>query len=143
MALTKVLSVGPDGRAQAAPYSSAFSPSQYLKSLRTRPCFHVHTHWLVFLVYAVFSVLVAFQSYGSLVPASCPAQVEETFAKCCASVPTDALRRHLLAMAPSPEAFLTCRGGFARSLAALNACSYVLGIGDRHLENFLLDTTTG
>ena len=35
------------------------------------------------------------------------------------------------------------RGGFARSLATLNACSYVLGIGDRHLDNFLLDTTTG
>ncbi len=35
------------------------------------------------------------------------------------------------------------RGGFARSLATLNACTYVLGIGDRHLDNFLLDTTTG
>ncbi|CAM9867085.1 unnamed protein product, partial [Ectocarpus fasciculatus] len=71
------------------------------------------------------------------------AKVEEVFATCCAAVPTDALRKHLLAMAPSPEAFLTCRGGFARSLATLNACSYVLGIGDRHLDNFLLDTTTG
>ena len=38
---------------------------------------------------------------------------------------------------------LRLRGGFARSLATLNACSYVLGIGDRHLDNFLLDTTTG
>lgn len=65
------------------------------------------------------------------------------FAECCSAVPTDALRRHLLAMAPGPEAFLTCRGGFARSLAALSACSYVLGIGDRHLDNFLLDTTSG
>eukprot|EP00752_Nemacystus_decipiens_P003549 g3275.t1 len=70
-------------------------------------------------------------------------EVENLFKACCATVPTDALRRHLLAMAPSPEAFLTCRGGFARSLATLNACSYVLGIGDRHLDNFLLDTTTG
>eukprot|EP00903_Cladosiphon_okamuranus_P011333 g10683.t1 len=70
-------------------------------------------------------------------------EVENMFHACCASVPTDALRRQLLAMAPFPEAFLTCRGGFARSLATLNACSYVLGIGDRHLDNFLLDTTTG
>ncbi|CAN0062863.1 unnamed protein product, partial [Hapterophycus canaliculatus] len=60
-----------------------------------------------------------------------------------ATTPTDTLRQHLLAMAPSPEAFLTCRRGFARSLATLNACSYVLGIGDRHLDNFLLDTSTG
>lgn len=58
-------------------------------------------------------------------------------------MPSDVLRRHLLAMAPSPEAFLTCRGGFARSLATLSACCYIMGIGDRHLDNFLLDTTTG
>ncbi len=30
-----------------------------------------------------------------------------------------------------------------RSYAAATACAYVLGIGDRHLENFLLDTKTG
>ena len=36
-------------------------------------------------------------------------KVENVFNACCATVPTDALRRHLLAMAPSPEAFLTCR----------------------------------
>lgn len=71
------------------------------------------------------------------------AKVEANFAERCASVPTDILRRHLLKMAPSPEAFLTCRGGFARSLATLSACCYVMGIGDRHLDNFLLDTTTG
>lgn len=39
--------------------------------------------------------------------------------------------------------FELVRRGFARSLATLNACSYILGIGDRHLDNFLLDTSSG
>ncbi|CAM9666394.1 unnamed protein product, partial [Sphacelaria rigidula] len=69
--------------------------------------------------------------------------VEANFEERRAAMPSDVLRRHLLAMAPSPEAFLTCRGGFARSLATLSACCYIMGIGDRHLDNFLLDTTTG
>lgn len=70
-------------------------------------------------------------------------KVEANFEERRAAMPTDILRQHLLAMAPSPEAFLTCRGGFARSLATLSACCYIMGIGDRHLDNFLLDTTTG
>ncbi|CAM9285642.1 unnamed protein product [Discosporangium mesarthrocarpum] len=70
-------------------------------------------------------------------------QVETTFQACVDMVPGDALRRHLMAMAPGPEAFITVRGGFARSLATLSMCSYVLGIGDRHLDNFLLDTGSG
>jgi DNA-dependent protein kinase catalytic subunit len=31
----------------------------------------------------------------------------------------------------------------ARSLAAFCTSSYVLGIGDRHLDNFLMDLTDG
>ncbi|KAG5192986.1 kinase-like domain-containing protein [Tribonema minus] len=50
---------------------------------------------------------------------------------------------HFLAMAPSPQAFLTVRAAFARSLAVFNVCAYIVGIGDRHLDNFLLDLTTG
>ena len=56
-----------------------------------------------------------------------------------ALAPADALRRALLAAAAYPEAFLHLRRQYARSLAAFNICSYVLGIGDRHLDNFLLD----
>ena len=35
------------------------------------------------------------------------------------------------------------RSLFARSLAALTACAHILGIGDRHLDNFLLSLSTG
>jgi DNA-dependent protein kinase catalytic subunit len=46
-------------------------------------------------------------------------------------------------MGRGPESYLAIRSQFARTLAATSMCSYVLGIGDRHLENFLVDQTTG
>jgi len=55
----------------------------------------------------------------------------------------DYLRQSIFRLAASPEAFLMLRSEFAKSLAAINICSYILGIGDRHLENFLLDMSTG
>ncbi|KAF9416916.1 hypothetical protein BGZ94_010081, partial [Podila epigama] len=53
------------------------------------------------------------------------------------------LRYAIARLASSPEAFLKLRSEFAKSLAAINVCSYILGIGDRHLENFLLDMSNG
>jgi len=58
-------------------------------------------------------------------------------------LPWDVLRRQLCALAPGPEAFLTFRNELARSLAVWSMAGYVLGIGDRHLDNFLLDTSCG
>ncbi|KAG0293742.1 hypothetical protein BGZ96_002384 [Linnemannia gamsii] len=55
----------------------------------------------------------------------------------------DLLRQSIVRLAASPEAFLMLRSEFAKSLAAVNICSYILGIGDRHLENFLVDLSTG
>ncbi|CAM9347147.1 unnamed protein product, partial [Choristocarpus tenellus] len=83
------------------------------------------------------------ERYHKMFKESSRQQVEETFNACVSMIPGNALRHHLLTMAPGPEAFLTVRGGFARSLAVLSICSYVLGIGDRHLDNFLLDTSSG
>eukprot|EP00743_Colponemidia_sp_Colp-15_P008934 GILK01009748.1.p1 GENE.GILK01009748.1~~GILK01009748.1.p1 ORF type:complete len:1463 (+),score=312.38 GILK01009748.1:308-4390(+) len=60
-----------------------------------------------------------------------------------ALVPWDLLRSGVLSLASSPEAFLSLRTTFARSLSSFSSVAYVLGIGDRHLENFLLDTTDG
>jgi DNA-dependent protein kinase catalytic subunit len=55
----------------------------------------------------------------------------------------DLLRACVFAMSASPEAYLALRSHFARTLATFNIASYIIGIGDRHLENFLLDMKTG
>ncbi|XP_065180580.1 DNA-dependent protein kinase catalytic subunit-like [Sycon ciliatum] len=57
-----------------------------------------------------------------------------------AAVPWDILRRAYVDMSSSAESFLLLRENFARTLGTINVCQYVLGIGDRHLSNFMLDT---
>ena len=43
----------------------------------------------------------------------------------------------------TPEAFLSIKNNFIKSYGTFAICSYILGIGDRHLENFLIDVTDG
>jgi DNA-dependent protein kinase catalytic subunit len=57
--------------------------------------------------------------------------------------PVDLLRAALLRTAPSPEGFLAVRARCLRSLAAISVAGYVVGIGDRHLDNFLFDRSDG
>ena len=54
-----------------------------------------------------------------------------------------ALRRALLQAAGSPDAFLAMRSRYAASLAASCVCGWIAGVGDRHLQNILLDVRTG
>lgn len=60
-----------------------------------------------------------------------------------AMVPEGLMRRAILDMSFSPEAFICIRHEFARSLSALSITSYILGIGDRHMDNFLLNSANG
>jgi len=55
----------------------------------------------------------------------------------------DLLRRGIMALSSGPEAYLLIRSQFARSLAAFSIGSYIIGIGDRHLDNFLLNLSNG
>lgn len=72
-----------------------------------------------------------------------PQKVAEIFRKIEALVPDDSLSRSFLNLSASNEAFFILRNNFARTHAVLCVVHYLLGIGDRHLSNFLIDTTTG
>ena len=50
---------------------------------------------------------------------------------------------HFLHMTTSPEAFFHLRREFLSSLCAFNCCSYISGVGDRHLDNLMLNTKNG
>nr|XP_061809878.1 DNA-dependent protein kinase catalytic subunit-like [Nerophis lumbriciformis] len=66
-----------------------------------------------------------------------------TFSKVLQCVPADLLKRAFLKMCNSPEAFLSLRSHFISSHALLCISHWVLGIGDRHLSNFMINTETG
>uniref|UniRef100_A0A8C3TYH6 DNA-dependent protein kinase catalytic subunit n=1 Tax=Catharus ustulatus TaxID=91951 RepID=A0A8C3TYH6_CATUS len=59
------------------------------------------------------------------------------------SVPEDLLRRAFVKMSTSPEAFLALRSHFASSHALMCISHWILGIGDRHLSNFMINKETG
>ncbi|EGC36942.1 DNA-dependent protein kinase subunit [Dictyostelium purpureum] len=65
------------------------------------------------------------------------------FEKQIAKVPENLLQNGIWALSSSPESYLFIRNSFARSLATFSVCSYVIGIGDRHLENFLISQRDG
>ncbi len=58
-------------------------------------------------------------------------------------LPPDLLLRGVSNLCSSPETFIVVRSRFARTFATFTICSYILGIGDRHLDNFLMDTSDG
>ncbi|CAK9073978.1 unnamed protein product [Durusdinium trenchii] len=61
------------------------------------------------------------------------------FQRCVAAMPSSAsLKAFFWSSAVGPEAFWHTRQRFAASLAAASAACYLLGIGDRHLDNYLL-----
>ncbi|XP_062335709.1 DNA-dependent protein kinase catalytic subunit [Osmerus eperlanus] len=58
-------------------------------------------------------------------------------------VPADLLKRAFLKMSTTPEAFLSLRSHFSTSHALLCVSHWILGIGDRHLSNFMINMETG
>uniref|UniRef100_A0A3Q3H3K6 DNA-dependent protein kinase catalytic subunit n=1 Tax=Labrus bergylta TaxID=56723 RepID=A0A3Q3H3K6_9LABR len=66
-----------------------------------------------------------------------------TFLKVLQHWPTDLLKRAFLKMCNGPEAFLSLRSHFISSHALLCISHWILGIGDRHLSNFMINMETG
>ncbi|CAF1316968.1 unnamed protein product [Adineta steineri] len=71
------------------------------------------------------------------------AQVQEEFNQIQSVIPADLLRRAYYKIANSHEGFYTLRRQFMTSYAVLCTSQYILGIGDRHQSNFLIDTSSG
>ena len=53
------------------------------------------------------------------------------------------LANSLRKMAPSADDFIKLRTKFLKNYSVLSICSYILGVGDRHLDNFLFNYKTG
>ncbi|KAM9198416.1 DNA-dependent protein kinase catalytic subunit isoform 2-T2 [Dugong dugon] len=66
-----------------------------------------------------------------------------SFRKRESRVPGDLLKRAFVKMSTGPEAFLALRSHFASSHALLCISHWILGIGDRHLNNFMVNMETG
>ena len=65
--------------------------------------------------------------------------IVRNFKERCALLRPSVLRDGLKAMTTCAEAFFNLRQHFGRTLSTMNACHYILGIGDRHLSNSMVD----
>jgi DNA-dependent protein kinase catalytic subunit len=58
-------------------------------------------------------------------------------------IPKRLISKYLLKIIRTPDIYIKIRNEYANSLAAISICSYILGIGDRHLENILVNKNSG
>ena len=70
-------------------------------------------------------------------------RVVRKFSPLLDTLPPDLFARAFLALSSCNEAFLVLRSRLARSFAVMSMSQYVLGIGDRHCDNFLVDRSSG
>ncbi|KHJ40060.1 FATC domain protein [Trichuris suis] len=88
---------------------------------------------------ASLSPSVYWKSYASATPNA----VVRCFRNLLDSIPRHLLRTKLVSCCASADMYCCLRERFIASLAALSVATYVLGIGDRHLDNILIDVSLG
>lgn len=71
------------------------------------------------------------------------AETVALLARTHALVPLGLLSRGIESLATGAESYLGMRSNFSRSLAALTIVGHILGIGDRHSDNFMVETRSG
>jgi len=70
-------------------------------------------------------------------------EVVKSFTGIQALIPWDLLRRALDRLSASTEAYFVLRNHLIQTHSCLSVCHYILGIGDRHLENLMINKSTG
>lgn len=65
------------------------------------------------------------------------------FGKIQNSIPWDLFRQFLRRLSSDSESYFVIRNEFIKSYAVASICHYILGIGDRHLSNWMIDLKTG
>lgn len=83
------------------------------------------------------------KSYMAAYKKSNITKVQQNLNKAASLVPSDLLRQAFIKMSSSPEAFHVLRNNFALSHAVVCICHYMLGVGDRHLSNLMVNNGTG
>lgn len=69
--------------------------------------------------------------------------VIRNMSKCENQLPYGLLRFALERLAKNYDSFLHIKNQFINNYSAICLITYIFGIGDRHLENFLIQTSTG
>jgi DNA-dependent protein kinase catalytic subunit len=69
--------------------------------------------------------------------------VRRNMHNCEKALPYGLLRGALEKLAKNYDSFLHIKNQYISNYAAICLITYLFGIGDRHLENFLIQTSTG
>lgn len=80
--------------------------------------------------------------YANAVERKSPSELKQKFRELSYKFRGDLLRQAIVDISASPESFYMLRNNFARTMAAMNIAHWILGVGDRHLLNILMNVKT-